>query len=135
MKPIKRARRLTSLIICVLVVFVSWARFGWANGEITTHEEATSSVVAVVISVLGGAIAILGILVAAKGGSARSNFKITFGEKKTLTLTKLTQGVVIVLVGAAILIVGLYNLPKVMKEETIKAKIIEEKDGKKFLAN
>jgi hypothetical protein len=54
-----------------------------------------------------------------------------FLENKTLRLSKLTQGAVIVLAGAAILIAGLYNLPKHTKQETIKAKTIEEKDGKR----
>lgn len=54
-----------------------------------------------------------------------------FGKNRRLELTRLTQGVVIVIVGAAILIVGLYNLPKVKKEETIKAKTIEGEGGKR----
>jgi hypothetical protein len=43
-----------------------------------------------------------------------------------------TQGVVIVLIGAGILVAGLYNIPKNTKEETIKAKEIEERDGKRI---
>ncbi len=120
------------LFFCVLVIVLFAHGACWANGEITTHEETTSTAVALAICVIGGIIAILGIIVAARGGRASSNLEIKFGENKTLTLNKLTQGVVIVLIGAGILIAGLYNLPKHTREETIKAKTIEEKDGKRI---
>ena len=120
------------LFFCVIVIVLFAHGACWPNGEITTREETTSTVVALVICVIGGIIAILGIIVAARGGRASSNLEIKFGENKTLKLSKLTQGVVIVLIGAAILIAGLYNLPKHTKQETIKAKTIEEKDGKRI---
>ncbi len=118
-----------------MAMLIVAATAAFANGEIVTREESTSIVVPLIISALGGAVAILGVLLAARGGRAASGLRITFGKDKTLTLTKLTQGVVIVLIGAAILIAGLYNLPKTKKEETIKAKTIEEKDGKKIYRN
>lgn len=124
-------KRCRWLFLCVFVMVLFAQGACWANGEITTHEETTSTVVALVICVIGGIIAILGIIVAARGGRASSNLEIKFGENKTLKLSKLTQGVVIVLAGAAILFAGLYNLPKHTKQETIKAKTIEETDGKR----
>lgn len=116
----------------VVLIVLAAAADALANGEITTREETISFIVPLVISLLGGIVAILGIYVAAKGGRGTSNLRITFGKHKTLSLTKLTQGVVIVFIGAAILTAGLYNLPGTKKEETIKAKVIEEKDGKKI---
>lgn len=114
-------------------LFLSWVVTAWANGEITTREESASPSVATAIALLGGAIAILGVFVAVRGGKASSNLEIKFGPDRTLKLTKLTQGVVIVLIGAAILIAGIYNLPKTTKEETMKAKTIEKTNGRVIL--
>jgi len=133
MKTMNLRKKFGPMFLCVFVIALFAQGTCWANGEITTHEETTSTVVALVICVIGGVIAILGIVVAAKGGRASSDLEIKFGENKTLKLSKLTQGVVIVLVGAAVLIAGLYNLPKTTKQETIKAKTIEEKDGTRVL--
>lgn len=125
-------RKIVRSVVVFLATLIAAATAS-ANGEITTHEETTSIVVPLIISLIGGAVASLGIYLAAKGGRAASNLRITFGANRTVTLTRLTQGVVIVLIGATILVAGLYNLPKVKKEETIKAKTIEEQNGKRVL--
>lgn len=130
MKLTVSVQKRVCLMFCAFLLFFPFSSIGWTNGVITSHEETTSIVVPIVISLIGGIIAILGIFIAAKGGRASSNLEIKFGENKKLTLTRLTQGVVIVIIGAAILIAGLYNLPTTKKEKTVKAKTIEERDGK-----
>jgi Co/Zn/Cd efflux system component len=104
-----------------------------ANGKITTQEDSTSAAVAIIIAVCGTIIACLGVYIVRRGHGGSSNLSIKLGEGKELTLTALTQGIVIVLLGIGVLIMGLYRLPSTKKSETIEGKEIKLRpDGKPF---
>ena len=75
----------------------------------SSSEEAISIIPSMVIIIFGGLLSILGvkhILI----GNASSTFTLNLG-KNSLKLTKLTQGVVVVIIGALILVVGLCKIP------------------------
>ena len=107
-----------------------------ANGHITTVKDETSSTVALVIAAAGFLVSVLGVIVVLRGKRGSSNLNIQFGEHRTLRLTALTQGVLIVLFGVVILIVGLYKLPRSTFSEKIDAKEIQkDPDGTVHMKN
>jgi len=75
----------------------------------SSTEEAISILPSILIIIFGGLISLLGIGHILKG-KASSTFTLSSGNK-SLKLTKLTQGAVVVIIGALILVVGLCKIP------------------------
>ena len=107
------------------------------NGEVTETEYSTSlseatGIVRVIVAIFGGIIGVLGIFVAFKGVGGTADVSMSVSEHKKFSMKKVSQGVVITLIGAAILIGALYLLPEKKTERHIKGKeiTIEQEAGK-----
>lgn len=97
-----------------------------ANGSITTTEYSANSLIRIVIAVMGGIIAVLGVFLAFKNAGALSN--VSFSRAR-VDMKGVSQGVVITLLGGAILIAGIYFLPEKASITETKGKSIEIDSG------
>ena len=108
-----------------------------ANGSVreteysTTLTEATG-VVRIVVAVFGGLIGVLGIVVALKGVGGAAEVSASVGKQAKLSMKRVSQGVVLTLIGAAVLVGALYFLPdkKTERELTGKEISIEREAGR-----
>jgi glycerol uptake facilitator-like aquaporin len=128
-----------TLLICLFTIFVLTTsaiincEIVYANGELTETEYSTSiseatGIVRIIVAIFGGIIGVLGIYVTLKNVIGKSDISLSISETKSAKFTNLTQGVVITIIGAAILIGAVYLLPDKKKERHIKGKeIIFEK--------
>lgn len=117
------------LIIALFLMAVSVVP-AWPNGEITETEYSTAlsegtTIVRIIVAVLGGLVVVLGFIVALKGVGGKADIELALSEKRRLSFKKVSQGVVIVIVGAAILVAAVYLLPEKKKERVIKGEEIE----------
>ncbi len=122
--------------LMVLLVFFGVVGGVLANGEITETQFSTSlseatGIVRVIVAVFGGIIGILGIVVAFRGVGGTADVSMSVSEHRKLSMKRISQGVVITLIGAAILIGTLYLLPEKKTERQMKGKeiTIERKSG------
>jgi len=76
------------------------------------------------VAVFGGLIGVLGIAVAAKGIGGKADVTMSLSEHKKLSLTRVSQGVVITVIGAAILVAAVYLLPEKRTEREVSGKEI-----------
>ena len=103
----------------------------FANGEIIERESSTS-IVRIIVVAIGGIISVLGIVVAYKGIGGKADVELSVSEQKKIIFKSVSQGVVITIIGAMILIAAVYFLPEKGKEShtTWKKKITESRpDG------
>jgi hypothetical protein len=119
-----------SLVLCVHELAV-------ANGSMHETEYSTSlteatGIVRIVVAVFGGLIGILGIVVAIKGVAGTADVSGSLSKYGKFSMKRVSQGVVITLIGAAVLIAALYFLPekKTERELTGKEISIEREAGK-----
>jgi hypothetical protein len=93
--------------------------------------EATG-VVRIIVAVFGGLIGLLGIFVAFKGAAGKADVSVSLSEHRTLSMKRVSQGVVITLIGAGILISALYFLPEKKTERKLTGTeiTIEREPGK-----
>lgn len=118
-----RDQALVWLCSCLILM----PTFALANGEATTTEYSTNALIRMVIAVVGGLIALLGILLAFKNAMAVSDVGVSSSREKgvNVRLKKVSQGVIITLLGVVVLVAGLYLLPDKTMVHTIKGKVIE----------
>jgi hypothetical protein len=81
---------------------------GWANGQVTETVYSTDAVVRILIAAIGGVLAVLGVVLAFKNAMLTSDVSLS---RSSVEFRKISQGVVIALLGVAVLIAGLYLLP------------------------
>jgi hypothetical protein len=124
------------LLLIFALVFFCAASGALANGEVTETEYSTSlsettGIVRIIVAVFGGIIAVLGIIVAFKGVGGTADVSVSVSEHRKFSMKRVSQGVVITLIGAAILIGALYLLPEKKTERKIKGKeiTIERESG------
>ena len=124
------------LFLMVALVFFCAVSGALANGEVTETEYSTSlseatGIVRIIVAVFGGIIGVLGIIVAFKGVGGMADVSVSVSEHRKLSMKRVSQGVVITLIGAAILIGALYLLPEKKTERKIKGKeiTIERESG------
>lgn len=120
--------------LVVLLLFFSVVNGVLANGEVTETQYSTSlseatGIVRIIVAVFGGIIGVLGIVVAFRGVGGKADVSVSVSEHKKLSLKRVSQGVVITLIGAAILIGALYLLPEKRTERQIKGKEITIEHG------
>lgn len=126
-----------TMMLIVLVGLIVLYETVQANGDITDTEYSTSlseatGIVRIIVSIFGGLIGILGIYIAFKGLAGKSDVSIGLGKHKKIEFKRVSQGVVITIIGAAILITALYLLPEKKRERVISGKeIIIEKNGER----
>jgi len=123
-------------LLVVLLLFFLVVNGVLANGEVTETQYSTSlseatGIVRIIVAVFGGIIGVLGIVVALRGVGGTAEVSMSVSEHRKLSLKRVSQGVVITLIGAAILIGALYLLPEKRTERHIKGKeiIIEHESG------
>lgn len=124
-------------LLVVLLIFFSVVNGVLANGEVSEIQYSTSlseatGIVRIIVAVFGGIIGVLGIVVAFRGVGGTADVSMSVSEHRKLSLKRVSQGVVITLIGAAILIGALYLLPEKRTERQIKGKeiTIERESGK-----
>lgn len=124
-------------LLVMLLAFFSVVNGVLANGELTETQYSTSlseatGIVRIIVAVFGGIIGVLGIVVAFRGVGGTADVSMSVSEHRKLSLKRVSQGVVITLIGAAILIGALYLLPEKRTERQIKGKeiTIERESGK-----
>lgn len=127
-------------VLVVLLAFFLVVNGVLANGEVTETQYSTSlseatGIVRIIVAAFGGIIGVLGIVVAFRGVGGTADVSMSVSEHKNLSLKRVSQGVVITLIGAAILIGALYLLPEKRTERQIKGKdiTIERESGKERL--
>jgi hypothetical protein len=108
-----------------------------ANGSVRETEYSTSlteatGIVRIIVAVFGGLIGVLGIVVALKGVGGAADVSASVGKSAKLSMKRVSQGVVLTLIGAAVLVGALYFLPdkKTERELTGKEISIEREQGK-----
>ena len=98
-----------------------------ANGSLRETEFSTSlteatGVVRIIVAVFGGAIGVLGIFVAFKGAGGMADVAASVSRSAKFSMKRVSQGVVITLIGAAILVSALYFLPDKRTERVLSGK-------------
>ncbi len=108
-------------LFMIFVLLLVGTSLVFANGEIIERESSTS-IVRIIVVVIGGIISVLGIVVAYKGIGGKADVEISVSEQRKIIFKSVSQGVVITIIGAMILIVAVYLLPEKGKERRITAK-------------
>jgi len=121
-------RPLTSLAL-ILVALLTAISLAGANGTITETEYSTSlaeatGIVRIIVAIAGGVVAVLGIVVALRNIGGTAGVEISVSEQKKMAFKNISQGVVIVLIGAAMLVAAVYLLPEEQRERYITGKEI-----------
>lgn len=138
MKPIKVAwvRYLWSIGTIFLLTCASEFVIAVENGTVRETEYSTSlsdaaGIVRIIVAAFGGVIGILGVLVVVKGVAGTADVSGSVPKLGSISMKRVSQGVVITLIGAAVLIGALYLLPdkKVEREITGQGITIEEQSG------
>ena len=132
-------RRFLSDLLTLLSTLLFFAGVGvaLANGEVTETQFSTSlseatGIVRIIVAVFGGLIGVLGIVLAFRGVGGTADVSMSVSEHRKLSMKRVSQGVVITLIGAAILIGALYLLPEKRTERQVKGKDITiERDAGK----
>jgi len=138
MKPMKiRVVRFVATFAVLVALVVYLSDLAVANGSVREIEFSTSlteatGIVRIVVAVFGGLISILGIFVAIKGVAGTADVSGSVSKYGKISMKRVSQGVVITLIGAAVLIGALYFLPekKTERELTGKEITIERESGK-----
>jgi hypothetical protein len=92
--------------------------------EFSTGLSEATGVVRIIVAILGGLISLLGIVVAYKGIAGKADVSISLSEQRKITFKRVSQGVVITIVGACILVAAVYFLPEKRSERVIKGEDI-----------
>ncbi len=125
----KRGGAVIVLGVAFLTMATLFAGSAFANGEIIEVTYSTEVIVRLVIAVLGGLLAIFGVFLTIRAARTTSDVEVALDTKR-LTLKRVSQGVVIVLMGSLILVASLYFLPERSAETTITGEeITKEPDG------
>ena len=123
--------KIKNLLTCRLLVLFGFSIFSMlgssslalANGVFT--ETYVSDIVLIVVIVLGGFIALLGAIMVFRGIGGEADVDVSTGEKQ-ISFKKVSQGVVVIIVGALILLGALYLG---QHERTISGKKIDFERG------
>jgi len=136
MKEKHKLHSLTPSYIALFALF--WlVGCGLAYGMVTETQFSTSlseatGIVRIVIAVFGGIIAVLGIIVAFRGVGGTADVSMSVSDHGKLSMKRVSQGVVITLIGSVVLISALYLLPEKKTERQIKGnEITIERDSDK----
>lgn len=129
--------RTTAALAVLVTIALCSTDIVLANGTVRETEYSTSlteatGIVRVIVAVFGGFIGVLGIVVALKGVGEGADVSASIGRDAKLSMKRVSQGVVLTLIGAAVLVGALYFLPekKTERELTGKEISIEREHGK-----
>lgn len=129
--------RVTSLLVVLVAIAFATTDLALANGSVREIEYSTSlseatGIVRIIVAVFGGLIGLLGIVVAFKGVGRAADVSATIGKHASVSMKRVGQGVVLTVIGAAVLIGALYFLPDKKTERELAGKeITVEREGGK----
>ena len=104
-----------------------------ANGHITETTYSADAFIRLLIAGIGGVLAVLGVALAFKNSGIISSVSLSTSGAE---FRKISQGVVIALLGVIVLIAGLYLLPdKTKVTDTTGKTITETPDGRRAVGN
>ena len=128
-----RVLRITKRAIVVAISIVMFSsQVALANGHITETVYSTNAFIRIFIAAIGGVLAALGVFLAFKNATAVSDVSLSRSTNDgfSIQFKKISQGVVIALLGVIVLITGLYLLPdKTAVTETTGKEIIRDSGG------
>lgn len=131
------ARRTVIFLVVFVALSICLIDLAAANGQVRETEYSTSltestGIVRIVVAIFGGLIGILGILVASKGAVGNAEVSGSVSKVGQFSMKRVSQGIVITLIGAAVLIGALYFMPdkKTERELTGKEITIERDAGR-----
>jgi len=128
-------------LACALAALLLLGSAGpaWSNGEVHETEYSTSlseaaGAVRLLVAGFGGVIAILGIVLAVRGAMGSADVSASVGGG-SVEFKRVSQGVVVTIVGAAVLLGAVYLLPDKRTERKVTGKdiTIEHEEGHETL--
>jgi hypothetical protein len=120
------------IVTTFCVVELAGANGGVRETEYSTSLSEATGLVRIIVAAFGGLIGLLGILLAFKGATAKAEVSVSVSEHHKIVFKRVSQGVVITIIGAAILIAAVYLLPEKRSEREITGKEIEiEREGER----
>ena len=133
----RSSSRSLAAVALLLLCGIDMLNLAYGNGTVRETEYSTSlseatGIVRIIVAFFGGVIGLLGIVVALKGAAGKADLSVSVSEHRSFSMKRVSQGVVITLIGAAVLVGALYFLPdkKTERELTGKEITIERESGK-----
>lgn len=133
----RSSSRSLAAVALLLLCGIDMLNLAYGNGTVRETEYSTSlseatGIVRIIVAFFGGLIGLLGIVVALKGAAGKADLSVSVSEHRSFSMKRVSQGVVITLIGAAVLVGALYFLPdkKTERELTGKEITIERESGK-----
>ncbi len=96
------------VFLSLLVLFMLGLDSVSLANDASVTETSVSSVVLVVVICLGGLISLLGAIMVFRGIGGKSDVDLALSKKGLISFKKVSQGVVVIIVGALILLGALY---------------------------
>jgi hypothetical protein len=118
----------TVLLVFALVSLLASPDSANANGELRETNYSVEAGVRWFVIAIGGLIALGGIILTSMNIRTLASVDISL-EKKSASMRQVSQGVVIAIVGAAVLVATMYFLPEKSSERTVTGKTIEFAPG------
>lgn len=115
------------MLAASVYIFLVALNLAWA--AVSTEPSKGASYLFIVAAVLGGIIALLGIILAFRGVKSPTEVSIKIPGVGTFKVNKIGQGVVLAIIGAIILVSALYLYPKTTTKTVIETTTIEGEDG------
>ncbi len=128
-------KKIVLLITLFTLMTFCLIELSWSNGSVRETEYSTSlseatGLVRIIVAVFGGLIGLLGIFLAFKGATSKADVSVSVSEHGKIVFKQVSQGVVITIIGAVILIAAVYLLPEKRSEREIIGKDIKiERNG------
>jgi hypothetical protein len=116
-------------IILAASVYILLVASNLAWAAVRTEPSKGASYLFIVVAVLGGIIALLGIILAFRGVKSSAEVSIKIPGVGTFKFNKVGQGVVLAIIGAIILVSALYLYPTTTTKTVTETTIIEGEDG------
>ena len=133
----RSSSRSLAAVALLLLCGIGMLNLAYGNGAVRETEYSTSlseatGIVRIIVAVFGGLIGLFGIVVAFKGAAGKADLSVSVSEHRSLSMKRVSQGVVITLIGAAVLVGALYFLPEKRTERELTGKeiTIEREAGK-----
>ncbi|GEM_PF-2681551 len=114
-------------VFASVYIFLMDLNIVWA--AIKTEPSNGASCLFIVVTVLGGIIAFMGIILAFRGVTSPADISFKIPNIGTFKLSKIGQGIVLVVIGAIILIFALYLSPTTITKTVTETITTEDADG------
>ena len=117
-------RTVLAASVCVFLVALNPA---WA--AVRTEPSKGASYLFIVVAVLGGIVALLGIILAFRGATSPAEVSVEIPGGGTFRFSRVGQGVVLTIIGGIILVFALYLYPMTTTKTVTETTIIEGVDS------